>query len=203
MSAPVHRRTPLQARSAETVEAILDAASELLATTPFDQITTSRIADQAGISVGALYRFYSDKQEIFDAIAARELEAFRADIESSLSAPRLLLSPRKTLDRILDAYVAFLDERPHFRELALGQHISDAMREKQSDPAVGPGGILQDLLVRKFGIKPGKALQLRIRVAAEVGDRLIAFAYRQPTPEARKAVITELKQLLARYLIRL
>lgn len=203
MTATPHRRTPLQARSAETVQAILDAAAALLGRVPFEQITTSRIAEEAGISVGALYRFYSEKQEIFDAIAVRELEAFRAQIEQSLSARRILLSPRKTLDRILDAYVTFLDERPHFRELALGQHISEATREQQSDPAAGPGGLLQDVFVRKFGIKPGKALQFRIRVAAEVGDRLIAFAYRQPTSEARKAVVSELKDLLARYLIRL
>ena len=43
--------------------------------------------EQAGISVGALYRFYSDRQEIFDAIAVRELDAFRAEIERAFSAP--------------------------------------------------------------------------------------------------------------------
>lgn len=203
MAGPPNRRTPLQARSAETVQAILDATAALLSNVAFDQITTSRIADEAGISVGALYRFYSDKQEIFDAIAVRELTDFRAKIEGSLSASRLLLSPKKTLNKILDAYIAFLDARPHFRALAFGEHISDATREQQSDPTLGPGGILQDLFVRRFGIRPGKALQFRIRVAAEVGDRLIAFAYRQPTAEARNAVISELKELLGRYLIRL
>ena len=75
MTIPANRRTPLQARSNKTVEEILDAAASLLRTVPFEEITTSRLAEQAGISVGALYRFYSDKQEIFDAIAVRELEA--------------------------------------------------------------------------------------------------------------------------------
>ena len=74
------RRAPLQARSNKTVEEILDATGRLLGKVPFDQITTSRIAAEGGISVGALYRFYTDRQEIFDAIAVRELEAFRAEI---------------------------------------------------------------------------------------------------------------------------
>jgi len=203
MASPSNRRVPLQARSNETVHAILDAASTLLASVPFDQITTSRIASTADLSVGALYRFYNDKQEIFDAIAVRELNEFRAQIEADFSARQLLFTPRKSLDRILDAYVSFLDARPHFRALAFGHHISDRTREDQSDPNSGPGGILETLLVTKFGIRSTKRLKLRIRIAAEAGDRLIDYAYRQPTPAARKVVLDELKEMLALYLLRL
>ena len=94
MTVSANRRTPLQARSNQTVEEILDAASSLLGRVPFEEITTSRIAAQAGISVGALYRFYSDRQEIFDAIAVRELDAFRAGIERAFTARQLIFSPR-------------------------------------------------------------------------------------------------------------
>lgn len=201
MTSTAGRRTPIQARSNKTVEEILDAASALLGQIPFEQITTSRIAEQAGISVGALYRFYSDKQEIFDAIAVRELDAFRNEIERAFTARQLIFSPRKSLERVLDAYVDFLESRPHFRELALGKHISDWTRENQSDPETGPGGIVGDLLIKKCGWKPGKTLQLRMRIAAEVGDRVIEFAYRQETPEARQAVLKELKRLLTGYLL--
>jgi AcrR family transcriptional regulator len=201
MTPPASRRTPLQARSNKTVEEILDAAASLLGQVPFDEITTSRVAQQAGISVGALYRFYSDRQEIFDAIAVRELEAFRAEIEQAFSARQLIFSPRKSLGRVLDAYVDFLESTPHFRELALGNHISERTRESQSDPQTGPGGILGDLLVRKCGWRPGKKLQLKIRIAAEAGDRVIAFAYKQETLEARRAVLHELKEMLTAYLL--
>jgi AcrR family transcriptional regulator len=201
MTVPASRRTPLQARSNKTVEEILDAASALLGKIPFEEITTSRVAQEAGISGGALYRFYSDRQAIFDAIAARELEGFREEIEHIFTARQLIFSPRKSLGRVLDAYVSFLESRPHFRELALGNHISEGMRESQSDPRTGPGGILGDLLVRKCGWKPGKRLQLKIRIAAEAGDRVIAFAYRQESPEARQAVLHELKEMLTRYLL--
>ena len=68
-------------------------------------------------------------------------------------------------------------------------------------PQTGPGGILGDLLVKKCGWKPGKKLQLKIRIAAEAGDRVIAFAYKQESPEARQAVLKELKDMLTRYLL--
>jgi AcrR family transcriptional regulator len=201
MNSPSHRRTPLQARSNKTVEDILDAATELLKTASYEEITTSRVAEQAGLSVGALYRFYSSKQEIMDAIAVRELKGFRAEIERVLTARQLIFSPRKVLGRVLDAYVDFLDSRPHFRVLAFGNHISEETRESQSNPQTGPGGVLGALLVGKFGWSPGKKMQLRIRLAAEAGDRVIAFAYRQKTIEARHAVIQELKEMLTRYLL--
>jgi AcrR family transcriptional regulator len=201
MAITSNRRTPLQARSNKTVEDILDAAASLLCTIPFEEITTSRLAEQAGISVGALYRFYSDKQEIFDAIAVRELDAFRTEIERAFTARQLIFSPRKVLGRVLDAYVDFLESRSHFRILALGNHISERTRENQSDPQTGPGGILGNLLVERYGWRPGKKMRLRIRIAAEAGDRVIAFAYRQETMEARQAVLNELKEMLTRYLL--
>lgn len=201
MSTPSTRRTPLQARSSETVQTILDATAHLLATVPFEQITTSSIAREAGLSVGALYRFYNDKQEIFDAIAVRELTDFRSSVELTLKTRHLLFSPRKSLERILDAYIAFLDSRPHFRVLALGRHISEATRDSQSNPETGPGGILEALLINKVGLKPGRRLRLKMRIAAETGDRLIAFAYSQPSAAERKEVLEELKDLLAKYLL--
>jgi AcrR family transcriptional regulator len=201
MTTQANRRTPLQARSNKTVEDILDAAASLLCTVPFEEITTSRLAEKAGISVGALYRFYSSKQEILDAIAVRELNDFRKEIESVVTARQLIFSPRKVLGRVLDAYVDFLDSRPHFRILAFGNHISEQTRENQSDPQTGPGGVLGDLLGEKFGWSPGKKMKLRIRLAAEAGDRVIAFAYRQKTLEARRVVIQELKEMLTRYLL--
>ena len=126
-------------------------------TLPFEQITTSRIAEQAGISVGALYRFYSDRQEIFDAIAVRELDAFRAEIERAFSARQLIFSPRKSLGRVLDAYVDFLESRPHFRELSLGNHISDWTRESQSDPETGPGRNSRRSAGEEVRVEAGKA----------------------------------------------
>ena len=44
-------------------------------------------------------------------------------------------------------------------------------------------------------------MQLKIRIAAEAGDRVIAFAYKQETVDARRAVLHELKEMLTGYLL--
>ena len=47
------RRVPVQSRSQHTVQRVLDAASALLGQMPLEDLTTTRIAAEAGLSIGA------------------------------------------------------------------------------------------------------------------------------------------------------
>src|ERR1022692_5228534 len=78
------RRAPVQSRSQQTVQRVLDAASSLLEQMPLEDVTTTRIAVEAELSIGALYRFFPDKQTIIDAIAVRHVEQFKTELESSV-----------------------------------------------------------------------------------------------------------------------
>lgn len=196
---PGVRRAPVQRRSASTVDAVLDAASSLLARVPIGEINTTRIAGEAGLSVGALYRFYPGKQAIFDAIAVRHMTAFRSTMARVLARSAFSSAPA-FLARLLDAYIAFLDAHPDFRTLALGGHISSLARQTQASPTGGPAALLRAFLKKRLGIRDSATLDLRLSVAIEAGERLIAFAYRQPSPEARRRVLAELKRLLSCYL---
>lgn len=192
------RRTPVQERSNDTVQQIFAATSALLGKMPLEQITTSRIAAEAGVSIGGLYRFFPDKQAIIDAIAVRAVDEFRASLERRLEE-RGPLDPRQFMDFVIDAYVAFLDARPDFLTIALGRHISATTRESHVSAGVGPAALVKRF-ISSLGIPESSDLDLKIRIATETGDRLIGFAYSQPTEEARARVIAEMKQLLAAYL---
>ena len=69
------RAQPQQARSQETVDRILLAADHEVGERGVAGASTTRIAARAGLSVGALYRFFPDKAAVADALAARYLEA--------------------------------------------------------------------------------------------------------------------------------
>src|SRR6202021_3022939 len=58
------RKQPQQARSAELVEAILDAAVQVLAKEGAQRFTTARVAEKAGVSVGSLYQYFPNKAAI-------------------------------------------------------------------------------------------------------------------------------------------
>jgi TetR/AcrR family transcriptional repressor of mexJK operon len=55
---------PQQARSRRTVERALEAAAECFEKKGYDETTTAMIAERAGIGVGTLYGYFSDKREV-------------------------------------------------------------------------------------------------------------------------------------------
>lgn len=65
-------------------EDILIVALKLFSERGFDAVSTSMIAEQLGITKGALYRHFKDKQDIFDSIIERmyELDRERAETDS-------------------------------------------------------------------------------------------------------------------------
>ncbi len=180
------------------MQQILAAASALLSRMPLEQITTSRIASEAGISVGGLYRFFPDKQAIVDAVAVRAVEQFQKVVERRLGeAPAF--DGRALLELMIDAYVKFLDARPDFRAIALGRHVSALTREQQVDGGAGPAGLVRMFLMGRAEADEAE-LDLKLRVVIEAGERLIDFAFAQKKVEDRARVIGQMKRLLAGYL---
>jgi AcrR family transcriptional regulator len=201
------RRVPVQGRSQHTVQRVLDAASSLLEQMPLDDLTTTRIAAEAGLSIGALYRFFPDKQTIIDAIAVRHVEQFRSSLVGTVLKTVTLhltklkkLSPAAMLGAIIDAYVLYLDEHPDFRAISFGRHISAATRERQVSPDAGVTALLKRFMLEQLDAADTAELDLKLRVVSEAGEHLIAYAYEQPTREERDRTIAEMKKMLAGYL---
>jgi len=57
-------RPPQQSRSKETLDRILDAAEQVLAEKAFGEATLAEIMERAGVTVGAFYRRYPDKNAL-------------------------------------------------------------------------------------------------------------------------------------------
>lgn len=55
------RKQPQQTRSAKLVDAILEAATQVLAKEGAARFTTTRVAEKAGTSVGSLYQYFPNK----------------------------------------------------------------------------------------------------------------------------------------------
>jgi AcrR family transcriptional regulator len=197
----------LQNRSLQTVQRVLDAASSLLGQMPLEEVTTTRIAVEAGLSIGALYRFFPDKQTIIDAIAVRHVEQFRALLEQTVIKKLedqlqdlASFNPATLLDDVVDEYVRYLDVHPDFRAISFGRHISAATKEREVSPSVGLPALLKNFMLQRLGIPNTPELDLRLRVVSEAGERLIAFAYEQPGVDQRRVVVSEMKRMLAGYL---
>ena len=122
------RKTPRQARSRSTVEAILEAAERVLRSDGYRAASTNRVARVAGFSVGSLYQYFDDKQAVVGALLDQVLRAEAERLAQRLDelvrveagearerAVRAALAERSAkahLLRILDAHAPELCPEP-------------------------------------------------------------------------------------------
>ena len=66
------RKNPSQARSAWTVDLILEAAAQVLEARGEEALTTKTAAERAGVSIGTLYQYFPNRDAILVALADRE-----------------------------------------------------------------------------------------------------------------------------------
>jgi len=76
------RKQPRQARSQVTVDAVFEATIQVLLNDGPQRLTTTRVADRAGVSVGTLYQYYPNKQALLYAVLLRHL----ARVEETVAA---------------------------------------------------------------------------------------------------------------------
>ena len=70
----IWRREPTQQRAQETVNTILDGVIRLLKHGGASAISTNRIAEAAGVSIGSVYQYFPNKRAIFIALHERHVD---------------------------------------------------------------------------------------------------------------------------------
>jgi AcrR family transcriptional regulator len=75
------RKSPVQARSAASVDAILEATIQVLLRVGKERLTTTRVALRAGVSVGTLYQYFPNKSALLQAALKRHLNEVTDAIE--------------------------------------------------------------------------------------------------------------------------
>ena len=113
------RKKPKQARSADLVAAILQAAVQVLAQEGAARFTTTRVAEKAGVSVGSIYQYFPNKASILFRLQSDEwlaTTAMLSDILADASRP-----PFERLRRLVHAFV-----KSECDEAAIRVALSDA-----------------------------------------------------------------------------
>ena len=75
------RKTPVQARSTASVDAILEATIQVLLAIGKERLTTARVARRAGVSIGTLYQYFPNKSSLLQAALRRHLDAVATAVE--------------------------------------------------------------------------------------------------------------------------
>jgi AcrR family transcriptional regulator len=75
------RKSPVQARSTASVDAILEATVQVLLKVGKERLTTTRVASRAGVSVGTLYQYFPNKSALLQAVLKRHLAEVTESVE--------------------------------------------------------------------------------------------------------------------------
>lgn len=79
------RKQATQSRSRATVDALLEATARILVREGFDQASTNRIAEQAGVSIGSLYQYFPGKDALVAAVIDRHREQLGKVVRTALA----------------------------------------------------------------------------------------------------------------------
>ena len=175
-TASIQRREPTQARSRLTVTRILDAAAAIIDEHGVDAATTRTIADRAGVSYPSLYRFFADRDEVFDRLLERHLTEIDARAEAAEQTWNIA-TVWDLVDAELDLHIDYYRQHPSSARLWMGGRSSTAVaRQVHARMRTLAQRIYAKLIDAKLigaDIDPRAVL-----VAVEIADRVLELAYR-------------------------
>jgi AcrR family transcriptional regulator len=201
-SAPVGRlrRVPVQGRSLARVHRMLDACAEIVDQVGYDGLTTTLLAERAGVAIGSVYQFFPDKRAIVQALTLRSLDAYLERLSHRFEGGKAR-HWWDAVDAAIDEYIDMHRTVPGFRTLHFGDVVDIHLLDDERDNNVVIVDKLSELLVTHFGVADEPRLRFSLAIAVETADALIKMAFRRD-PEGDAEVLTEAKDLIREYLHR-
>lgn len=78
------RREPKQSRSRALVDAVLEAADELIRREPMDVVTVERVSERAGIGMGSFYEYFHGKDSLVGVLIGKVTRSNFEDLSQTL-----------------------------------------------------------------------------------------------------------------------
>jgi len=179
------------------VERILAAADAEIGAHGLARTSTRRIAERAGVSVGAMYRFFADKEAVAVALAERylaEAERAYAPVLESVTAPTEVAG---AISGLVTAAAELQARFPGYYRLS---------EERLPGEAGSPTHVAREALVRLFAdalvrVEPARD-PVRTALAVDLAVETVrhALAHAPAVPADRAALVAELAAMLTAYL---
>jgi AcrR family transcriptional regulator len=196
------RKRPVQQRSRVSVDAVLEAAAQVLERDGYEATTTDAVAERAGVSIGTLYQYFPNKDALLVALTERHAVAAEAVLEPLL---REILDGTPPLadwlQRFVRACVELNGRRPRLHQILFDE---TPFPRQQLEGMYQSGALILQVL-EQYLTRLGEVTVPDPRVAAylifrAVGGVIHAGAVRRPADVTLEDCGEELIVLLVRYL---
>jgi len=171
------RRAPLQERSHDKVRRLLEAADTLLARDGADALMTPRVAEEAGVSVGTLYRWFPDKDAIVEALAISHWAELHKLIEAVADAHERDATADPFAD-VLDALADGFRARPGFLALWYSNLRTEQVRAATRPGREEVGRSIERILKVHYPDAKPRLRAAVTRMVVLIGDGLVREAFR-------------------------
>jgi AcrR family transcriptional regulator len=200
-------RPPQQSRSQETLDRILDAAEQVLAEKAFGEATLAEIMERAGVTVGAFYRRYPDKNALL-----RHLDE-RFFAEMSIRAGELFdpvkwvgARARSVIELFAQQAVeVYSSRRGLMRSLFLRARTDTVLQQSALDVnkryIAQLRAVLMPLRAEMTHPDPERAIELGFMMSIGALRELVVFGEIWPAPPAHdRALAAEVARMYCGYL---
>jgi AcrR family transcriptional regulator len=191
------RRVPVQGRSVARVNRMLDACAQLVDEVGYDGLTTTLLAERAGVAIGSVYQFFPDKRAIVQALTLRNLEAYLQRLSARLQQEKST-HWWGAVDAAIDEYIAMHRTTPGFRTLHFGDVVDVHLLDDERDNNAVIAARIAALLHERYELT-GDRTEFALSIAVEAADALIKMAFRR-APNGDLAVLDEARSLIKEYL---
>lgn len=193
------RNAPLQARSRERLRRVLDAADEVLAREGAQAFTTTRVAAQAGVPIGSVYRFFPDKEAIVEALALRYWSDFE-DLVAGVAEADEAQPLHDPVGDVLDVLIAGFRARPGFLGLWFGGLRTEAVRDATRPTRTAIARSIERILARHWPEAGRRTCAQVAEMTVLAGDGLLREAFRRDR-RGDGSVLAESKVMLRAYIV--
>jgi len=197
----IARNRPKQSRSRATVNAILEATIRVLDREGYEAATTTRVAEVAGVSIGTLYQYFSNRDAILDALQDRELSRAWEFIEGALSEAHRY-SERELARKIILGLLELYAAAPALHRVLVieGLRVTPADRVHAFDVRM-VSAIRSFLSLGHLRVRRGNLDAAAFVIFQSVRAVMLARLLETPANLDDETLVEELTDLLVRYLV--
>jgi AcrR family transcriptional regulator len=191
------RTIPVQQRSNQRMQNLLDAAAGIIATEGIDAVTTTSVAYKSGSSVGVIYRYFPNIDSLLRALAHRNLQRYLARVEEG--SDRTPAEPWSSWDLTLDSFVDMCRSEASFRQLGFGDIIHDRFLDNDVSNNTVVAKAFAGMVSETHQVPVTDDMLFHLEVAVWMGSALLNRAF-HADPLGDERFIEEARRVIGDYL---
>ncbi len=187
-----------RAKDEGSVERILKATEILLQERGHEALTTTIIAEAAGVNIATLYKYFPNKHGILVAIIKQNRGVWLKAADRSVTSVLAGSDWRATLEQMIDFAARRRQDQPGGHALRLAVLALPELQSFDREESLETAAFLSDFLIARGGLNPTRAMQVA-RVAVDIGNSVLDLALFNPSEDCTIWIV-EAKAAVCQYL---